>query len=49
MLLNDGRVVSNFIAQALQNEKLTVSFSSGGFTGFKNCVFFLLKIYGDGK
>ena len=29
--MNDGRVVSNFVIQALQNEPITVNYDSAGF------------------
>lgn len=47
MHINDGRVVSNFIIQALQNEPLTVS--SGLFLIRLTIDGSLIQIYGDGQ
>ena len=47
MHMNDGRVVSNFVLQALQNEPITVSANE---IETKHCrSFSLVQIYGSGK
>ena len=43
MLLDDGRVVSNFISQALKNEKLTVKISIFKLFLYLNPFFFLKR------
>lgn len=57
MHMNDGRVVSNFILQALQNESITVGSISSHFvnTHYNNfaflpqCFSIQIQIYGHGK
>lgn len=54
MHMNDGRVVSNFILQALQNESITVNLKIsrifiGGLTVAHFSRFSPLQIYGNGK
>lgn len=51
MHMNDGRVVSNFILQALQNESITVSIIHASMYSLLigSNVFTITKIYGHGK
>jgi UDP-glucuronate decarboxylase len=52
MHMNDGRVVSNFILQALQNQSITVRSEAGGVSrrrSFEWDIVFLRQIYGNGK
>ena len=42
MHLNDGRVVSNFILQALQNENITVRLL---YSSKKNCAWMMVTIW----